>query len=769
MGETTETVSRHSTLGSNAPQYNRLIWVDDNIDESSIECQHTLEQLYTVINPTTVLKDLDACVELLCDVQFTRVFVITSGSMGYKLIPRTHPMQHIDSIYVFCGNSDRHKQWTKEWPKVKGVHTQIEPICDALRQSVKQCNRDSMPMSFVSAGMITSTTKLDQLEPSFMYTQMFKDALLDMEHDRDEVKNLVAYCREPMKGLPSDLKVIDEFDREYHPDQAIWWYTRDCFIYRMLNVALRWFEWDIIIDMGFYLHDLHRQIEQLHHEQVDQYHGEVFTLYRGQGLSTADFDKLKNTLGGLLSFNSFLSTSKCWEFSRFMAESSSHSRETVGILFVMTIDPTLTSTPFADIGELSYFAGEAEVLFSMHSVFRIDEVKPLNEYERLFEVRLTLTADADPQLRLLKEVMANEAEGLTGWKRIAHLLIKVGQLEKAEELYTTLLFEAINVDERAYYHHQLANIKDRQSNYSEALSFYNVAVNIYELNPSENDLHLATLYSNIGLVHDNMGDYSKALSFYEKADDIWRNNQPENDLALGTLYNNMGLVYDNMSEYPKALSFLRKALDIKLKSLPGNHPDLATLYSNIGGVCERMKAFSEALLFYEKDLDISRRVLPSDHLDLGTSYNNTGMAHYNLREYSKALAHLEKSQDIKLRKLSADHPSLALSDNNIGLVYSGLAEYSKALSHLEKACDVYQKTLPADHRDLANSYNNIGEVYFKMGDYLKALSSFERYLDIIGSSLSYNHPDIRGALQSIEMAKKKLLHISSAVRELSTS
>ena len=71
-----------------------------------------------------------------------------------------------------------------EWTKIKGVHTGIKPICEALQMAAKQCNEDSIAVSFVTMQEGASSQNLDQLEPSFMYTQIFKEILLEMEHNR---------------------------------------------------------------------------------------------------------------------------------------------------------------------------------------------------------------------------------------------------------------------------------------------------------------------------------------------------------------------------------------------------------------------------------------------------------------------------------------------------------------------------------------------------------------------------------------------------------
>ncbi len=59
-------------------------------------------------------------------------------------------------------------------------------------------------------------------------------------------------------------------------------------------------------------------------------------------------------------------------------------------------------------------------------------------------MELTLTSDNDPELHALIESMQKETRGLTGWKRIAQLMIKLDHFDKAEELYEILLQQMAN-------------------------------------------------------------------------------------------------------------------------------------------------------------------------------------------------------------------------------------------------------------------------------------------------------------------------------------
>ena len=48
------------------------------------------------------------------------------------------------------------------------------------------------------------------------------------------------------------------------------------------------------------------------------------------------------------------------------------------IVFRMVIDHSVSSAPFAAIQSVSYFETEEEILFSMHTIFRIGEITTMD-------------------------------------------------------------------------------------------------------------------------------------------------------------------------------------------------------------------------------------------------------------------------------------------------------------------------------------------------------------------------------------------------------
>jgi tetratricopeptide (TPR) repeat protein len=364
------------------------------------------------------------------------------------------------------------------------------------------------------------------------------------------------------------------------------------------------------------------------------------------------------TKGGLMTFNNFLSTSKDRKVSLGFALKTLSSPDVVGILFVMTIDPTQSTAPFASITDIGYYREkEDEVLFSMQSVFRIRDIKSMSENKRIYQVDLTLTSDNDKDLRLLTERIREEIPG-SGWYRLGVLLHKMGHFDKAEEVYQVLLERTTDETEKAPLYGQLASIKDDQGEYPEAIKLYEKTLEIQQQSLPPNHPNLGISYNNIGEVYDNMGDYSKALSNYQKALEIQRQSLPPNHPDLSASYNNIGGVYDSMGDYSKALSNHRKALEIQQQSLPPNHPSLGATYNNIGGVYDNMGDYSKALSYYQKDLEISEKTLPPNHPDLGASYNNIGVVYDNMGNYSEALLFYERAAKIGQSSLPANHPDL---------------------------------------------------------------------------------------------------------------
>ncbi len=114
--------------------------------------------------------------------------MISSGALGQTTVPVVHDKPQVNTIYIFCKAKAYHEKWTKEWPKVADVYTDITPICEALKQAALDCDHNSVPISFMKTTDGFQNKKLDTLDCSFMYTQILKEILLTIDFDQKHFK-----------------------------------------------------------------------------------------------------------------------------------------------------------------------------------------------------------------------------------------------------------------------------------------------------------------------------------------------------------------------------------------------------------------------------------------------------------------------------------------------------------------------------------------------------------------------------------------------------
>ncbi|CAF1040892.1 unnamed protein product [Adineta ricciae] len=702
-----------------------LLWLDDRFHQNS---KDVLAQLRNVVNEITIFTQSDECVDFLTDIDDRTVFLMVSEMLSKQLVPLIHDVPHLYRIYIF----DENKTSCNEWAKVVGSFTEIKLLCDSLRASARQCDYAMIPISFIAKQSLKTTPlsgehNLDQLEPTYMYSMIFKEILLEFNDDNvtDSLKDLINYCRQ--QGVSESQ--LNRFQHEYHNQSSIWWYTSGTFIYGMLNCALRTFNTEAMIKMGFFIRKLHQQLETLHKEQSSALENRL-TVYRGQGLSQQDFQHLLDIKGGLLAFNSFLSTSKDHDVAWAFAESIlDQDNGIVSVLFIMTVNSEST-TPFASIDAYSAMRTEEEILFSMHSVFRVIEIKPSMKNNLVWEVQVTLTDDNDPQLAGLMGRMQKEIDG-KGWHRMGKLMIRVGHFTQAEILFTELLKKTKTENGKASCYYQLGEIRIHQGQYKEAISFNEKTLEILLNALKKDDRALANIYNSIGLAYNRMSDHTNALEFYQKAISLKRKILSASDPDLAVSYNNISCVYDNIGQYSKAFEFSEEARRIWEMALPSNHPMLASCYHNIGQIASKAGIYTKALDFYEKALKIWKLSLPPNHPEFALSYNNIAAIHSKMGNYLKAIEFYTKSIEIKEKAIPLNYRSLATSYSNVGTVYVSMFDFLKALEFCAKACDILEDSLPLNDPEFASCYNNLAQVHFAMMNHPKAFEFYQKAYQVL--------------------------------------
>jgi hypothetical protein len=207
-----------------------LLWLDAGIDErNNDDYRNSITKLRQVVNTVNTFTDADECIDFITDIKEETIFIIVSGTYSAAIVPIVQDILPVSCVSIFCKNKCRYEQWALQWSKLKGVLTDIAPIYDAVKQAVQLCARNMVSISFVKSSGETSNQNLDQLDQSFMYTQILKEILLTIDFEQEHINEFLTYYREQFADNSAGLKNVAKLDREYRLHQPIWWYTVDGF------------------------------------------------------------------------------------------------------------------------------------------------------------------------------------------------------------------------------------------------------------------------------------------------------------------------------------------------------------------------------------------------------------------------------------------------------------------------------------------------------------------------------------------------------------
>ncbi|CAF1619006.1 unnamed protein product [Adineta ricciae] len=758
--------SLHWTFDTWVARKFTIVWLNSNTQHlySVLDKDSVVTKLRDVTSSFHIFNDVDECVDFMTDVVDKDVFLIISNQQIQQLLSLVENIPQLVSIYIFDYEQIQNDQQANSYKKVQGVFPDFSIMINALKQRASRRLVDSTSFSIIVPA--ASAPNLDQLDQSFMYTQLLKEIILELENDHNSRQAFTDFCLQHLQEYDLRKQPLVQFQKFYDRHSPIWWYTKETFVYTTLNNALRAQDTEMLIKMGFFLRDLHEEIKQNYQGSS---HSPKMIVYRGQGMKSADVDKIRNGKGGLLAFNCFLSTSEDREVSYTYAESARGNMVQHGVLFRIQIDPSIFSVPYVSVSRLSQFGEENEILFSMHTVFRINEINEIGD--RLYQVELTLTNDNDPELKVLTDCLRMEIGTMNGWHRLGALMQTMGRYDKALEIFDILIKKPSNDDEdedefnRIMADFSINSVHCLMGKYSKSLERLEHMLETYRDEISTDSVFFMLIYLQLGEVYRSMGNYPTALSYYEKVLETAQKYLHDHS-SLGILYNNLGLIYCSNGNYTAALSHFEKAIRVIRKCLPNNHPAFAMHYNNIAMVHQLIGNYTAALPYLEKAIEINQRALPPDHPYLARSYNSIAAVHQSLGNYTAALSYLEKAIEINQRALPPDHPDLARNYNGIAVVHQSIGNYTAALQYLEKAIEIYKKSLPPDHRDLARSYNNIAMAHQSIGNYTAALPYLEKAIEIYQKSLPPDHPDLAMSYNNIAAVHQSIGNYTAALQYL---
>ncbi|UJR20000.1 hypothetical protein I4U23_023134 [Adineta vaga] len=502
-----------------------------------------------------------------------------------------------------------------------------------------------------------SSLHLTRESALFIWYRLLSSLVKDVQCDSytvDNINNSTDISNKIRKYVDRDDDncALDEFQKHYSPTNAIYWYTKNVSIYRLLNNAIRTRDIDILYTFKSLIIDLQTQLEQLSTAAPKKLASSMVTLYRGARIQSNDLEKLKANIGSFISLNTFMSTTRDRNIALNYIEAyqvADNDGDTYPIIYEINCSLDVHSTIFADVEGYSINLNEKEFLFAFSTVFVITNVE---SNENIWTVKLCNTSKhtqlVDNYVDVAKrEMKENSSELLFGRllfylgeyktadtyiKQIAPLLLtkekyediarfcfdiggqyyRHGEIDFALETYNSTLKFSANDTLIARTLQMIANVYFERDDYERALNYYHRILESKEMLNNCNSL-LSTVYTAMGMIYQKEQKFENALYYYNQAMKI---DSKQDRLSLINSIENIASVYEEMNNYHTALTYYMNAQKIRLNTTTTNHVTMTASFLNLATLCTLVDETKLALEYYLHALYIQKSNLEENHPEI---------------------------------------------------------------------------------------------------------------------------------------------------------
>jgi hypothetical protein len=201
---------------------------------------------------------------------------------------------------------------------------------------------------------------------SFLFFQLFKAAFKKLPKNSESKKLMISKCRSYYKGNAKVLKNITDFEVNHKSNEALRWFTKDSFLYRLINKALRTENINTLYHFHFYIVDLSTQLEKEFSKLKKQDPKSIRLFYRGFKTTFEDVKNIERNISSLILTNGYLSATRKRQVAYDYVKKINILPNHVKVLIEYTIDLTLVKTCiFTDISSYNESPDDNEILFDL--------------------------------------------------------------------------------------------------------------------------------------------------------------------------------------------------------------------------------------------------------------------------------------------------------------------------------------------------------------------------------------------------------------------
>jgi hypothetical protein len=187
--------------------------------------ESTVKHLRSLVNFVKIFNDDNDCIAFINTVTSEKILLILSYSFHQSILPRIKELQQIFIIYILLENADQSDIPSGNL-KIRGTFTDFDDMYKQISNDINKVTRDLVLYLTVSSNATSITSAV-------FYSLLLSEIILDTTEAKSDMKELINFSRQEYEGNDEELKMIDEFENFYKKSEAIAWFSRSCFIYKV--------------------------------------------------------------------------------------------------------------------------------------------------------------------------------------------------------------------------------------------------------------------------------------------------------------------------------------------------------------------------------------------------------------------------------------------------------------------------------------------------------------------------------------------------------
>ncbi|MCU0429260.1 MAG: CHAT domain-containing protein [Cytophagaceae bacterium] len=295
----------------------------------------------------------------------------------------------------------------------------------------------------------------------------------------------------------------------------------------------------------------------------------------------------------------------------------------------------------------------------------------------------------------------------------------------------------------------LADLRNQQAKYQEAIGLYNKAKKILLDSLGSGNKDYLKLLNSLAHIYESKQQYKEAEEVYLEMAAAYKANQGEKSAEYSDCVYQLCTIYKSQGQYSKAEDLLSKTLRSYKNSLGEKHINYINCLKNLADLYRGMEYYEKAENYYLECSTILTGSMGEKNSNYAALLNNMALLSVDQSKYDIAEQRYQKSLAITKEVLGDRHPAYAKTMVNLAMLYKNTGRTEEAEPLFKKAIQIQKESLGEKHTEYGESLNNFATFYYELGQYKESEKLYQQSLTIIKSVYGEKHPEYANGLNNL--------------------